>query len=142
MSTLDQALAAEKKFDEDVAAAKARNATPIDMVLHCPKCHLQHIDRDEELRRNAEGDVMHGCEMCDGEDVCTCPGKTPRFWINRPHRSHLCKREDGGCGYIWRPADVPTNGVAAVKTRGKDDSPILGLDREAVNNRINSGSTV
>ncbi len=25
-------------------------------------------------RRNADGDVLHGCEMCDGEDECTCPG--------------------------------------------------------------------
>lgn len=59
---------------------------PIDMVLHCPKCHLQHID----------------------ETTSAC------------HRSHLCH----GCGHIWRPADVPTNGVAAVKTRGSFDSPI------------------
>lgn len=37
------------------------------------------------------------------------------------HRSHLCH----GCGHIWRPADVPTNGVAAVKTKGKADSPTV-----------------
>lgn len=37
----------------------------------------------------------------------------------KPHRSHLC----GTCGLVWRPADVPTNGVAAVKTRGEDDTP-------------------
>ncbi len=29
-------------------------------------------------------------------------------WDNPPHKSHLCH----GCGTIWRPADVPTNGVA------------------------------
>jgi hypothetical protein len=40
-------------------------------------------------------------------------------WENPPHRSHLCY----GCGHIWRPADVPTNGVAAIKTVGKADSP-------------------
>lgn len=38
------------------------------------------------------------------------------------HRSHLCRPEDGGCGHIWRPADVPTNGVDAIKTKGKADS--------------------
>lgn len=64
---------------------------PIDMVLHCPACFLQHIDAPDE--------------------------RTPG-WKNEPHRSHLCH----GCGYIWRPADVPTNGVAAVKTTGKADS--------------------
>jgi hypothetical protein len=42
-------------------------------------------------------------------------------WTNPPHRTHLCH----SCGHKWRPADVATNGVAAVKTRGKDDSPIV-----------------
>lgn len=70
---------------------------PIDMVLHCPKCGLQHIDAPG---LHSEFDHDHQ-------------------WTNPPHRSHLCH----GCGHIWRPADVPTNGVAAVKTKGKDDSP-------------------
>lgn len=72
---------------------------PIDMVLHCPNCGLQHID---------------------------APGMNSEFddhtWDNPPHRSHLCHR----CGHIWRPADVATNGVAAVKTRGKNDSLVKG----------------
>lgn len=38
-------------------------------------------------------------------------------WTNPPHRSHFCS----ACGHIWRPADVPTNGVRAIKTRGKKD---------------------
>ncbi|ULQ46980.1 hypothetical protein JN531_001530 [Flagellatimonas centrodinii] len=67
-------------------------APAIDMVLHCPKCGLQHIDGADD--------------SCD--------------WDNPPHRSHLCH----GCGHIWRPADVPTNGVPAVATKGKADSPI------------------
>lgn len=77
--------------------------TPIDMVLHCPACGLQHIDKDEAAGMLAF-DVA-----CYGEP-----------WRNPPHRSHLCH----GCGHIWRPADVPTNGVAAVQTKGKADSPI------------------
>jgi hypothetical protein len=40
-------------------------------------------------------------------------------WTNPPHRSHLCHV----CDLIWRPADVPTVGVAAIATRGADDSP-------------------
>lgn len=72
---------------------------PIDMVLFCPQCGKQHID---------------------------APDPTPQFsppddvWTNPPHRSHLCH----GCGFIWRPADVPTNGVAQLRTRGKNDSPL------------------
>lgn len=75
-------------------------AAPIDMVLHCPACGLQHIDEPERSLG---------------------PGNTERLdWDNPPHRSHLCH----GCGHIWRPADVPTNGVAAVATKGERDGPI------------------
>jgi hypothetical protein len=35
----------------------------------------------------------------------------------RLHTSHLCTR----CGFIWRPADVPTVGVTELKTHGEDD---------------------
>jgi hypothetical protein len=70
----------------------AADSPPIDMILHCPACHLQHIDAPDE--------------------------RTPD-WKNAPHRSHLCH----GCGHIWRPADVPTNGVQAIATKGKADSP-------------------
>jgi hypothetical protein len=69
---------------------------PIDMVLHCPQCHTQHIDAPEYPT-----------------------AAFPEQWTNPPHRSHRCQ----ACNHIWRPADVPTNGVAAVKTKGKDDSP-------------------
>lgn len=47
-------------------------------------------------------------------------------WDNPPHRSHKCS----GCGHIWRPADVCTNGVAAVKTVGKNDSPLVAAAPE------------
>lgn len=65
---------------------------PIDMVLHCPACGVQHIDEPDE--------------------------RTPD-WKNPPHRSHLCH----GCEHIWRPADIATNGVRAIVTQGKNDSP-------------------
>ena len=39
-------------------------------------------------------------------------------WKNPPHKSHLC----AWCGCIWRPADVETNGVARVQTRGVADT--------------------
>ena len=83
-------------------AALAGDVEPIDMVLHCPKCGMQHID--------AVDPVVMPDGMFEGDDG----------WDNPPHRSHLCHF----CRHIWRPADVPTNGVEAVKTTGKDDSPI------------------
>lgn len=76
-----------------IQRAELQGQKPIDMVLHCPACGLQHVDAPDE--------------------------RTPG-WVNEPHRSHLCH----DCGHIWRPADVPTNGVAAVKTKGKADSPV------------------
>ncbi len=79
---------------------------PIDMVLHCPECGAQHIDKPEP-------------SMLAG-DAAMMGGDWPGRWTNPPHRTHLCHF----CGHKWRPADVATNGVAAVKTRGKDDSPI------------------
>lgn len=83
--------------------------TPIDMILHCPKCGMQHIDapdRLEQIIHRESGTVVD------------------EQWTNPPHRSHLCH----GCGCIWRPADVPTNGVLAITTRGKADTwPAAGV---------------
>lgn len=86
-------------------AARASGEAPIDMVLHCPACGMQHVDAPES-------DEDYGKHLTHGG--------FDNQWTNPPHRSHLCH----GCGHIWRPADVPTNGVAAVKTKGKADSPI------------------
>nr|WP_037506065.1 hypothetical protein [Rhizorhabdus wittichii] len=82
--------------------ARAEEDVPIDMVLHCPACGLQHIDTPDLAP------VQHE----DG---------SASLWDNPPHRSHLCH----GCGHIWRPADVPTNGVEYVQTKGKADSPLV-----------------
>lgn len=85
---------------------------PIDMVLHCPKCGLQHIDAPDFEDDPSMLAVGISRKAYDG-------------WTNPPHRSHLC----AGCGHVWRPADVPTNGVAAVKTKGKHDSPVPPVAR-------------
>jgi hypothetical protein len=42
-------------------------------------------------------------------------------WTNPPHRSHECQH----CGTVWRPADVPTNGVRRIATKGKRDTAAL-----------------
>lgn len=60
---------------------------PLPMILHCPNCHLQHIDRDDETGAWATTSV---------------------------HRKHLCKKEDGGCGKLWMPANVATVGVESL----------------------------
>jgi hypothetical protein len=80
-----------RTIKEVATDALTADSAPLDMVLHCPACGLQHIDAAESA-------------------------EAP--WTNPPHRSHLCH----GCGHVWRPADVPTNGVVAVKTRGTKDT--------------------
>ncbi len=87
-------------------SAKLNGPKPIDMVLFCPACGVQHVDEPEQAVLKYGG---------SGASVITNPDR----WTNPPHRSHLC----ASCGHIWRPADVPTNGVASIKTRGEKDSP-------------------
>jgi hypothetical protein len=88
-----------------IYASPAPDVRPIDMILHCPKCGKQHVDEVESVLVWTGGAVKE-------------PSHEEVTWENPPHRSHLCH----GCGHIWRPADVPTNGVAAIKTKGKADS--------------------
>ena len=92
-------------------------APPINMVLFCPACGVQHIDAPEK------GELISG-----GPNA----GRVRRGWTNLPHKSHLC----ASCDHIWRPADVPTNGVAAVQTKGNDDSalayPTTSVTRDGI----------
>lgn len=85
-------------------------APPVDMLLFCPNCAEQHVDE-------ARPDV---CETCGGNEAgCSCKTFSP--WLNLPHKSHRCT----SCNHVWRPADVPTNGVAENRTVGqRDESPI------------------
>ena len=93
--------------NEDELRKAAEEATPVAMVLFCPACGAQHIDApDTEVGQRGD--------------------RWETAWNNPPHRSHLCH----GCGHIWRPADVPTNGVAAILTRGKADSEIASPPSE------------
>jgi hypothetical protein len=85
--------------------AMAEESKPIDMLLFCPVCHLQHIDKDETPSDREWSALSAG-------------DREIQYWTNPPHNSHLC----AFCKTVWRPADVPTNGVAAIQTRGKKDS--------------------
>ncbi len=87
-----------EKAAASLSVVATSSAQPIDMILYCPKCGLQHIDAPEY----------------DPPGVMSMMGP----WCNPPHRSHLC----ASCKHIWRPADVWTNGVAFIKTKGKEDS--------------------
>jgi hypothetical protein len=60
-------------------------------------------------------DMLLYCPHCAEQHV-DLP-QPEKGWDNPPHRSHECQ----ACGWVWRPADMPTNGVAAIKTKGKLD---------------------
>lgn len=91
-------------------------APPIPMILHCPKCGAQHVDKPESdldyQKRIGEFDRV-GASYA--EPRAQIP---PPRWTNPPHRSHTCH----GCQTTWRPADVPTVGVEFIETCGKIDS--------------------
>jgi len=103
---------------------------PLDIIIRCPNCGVQHIDKPETDRRcPPEFETATDVFEPSGEPYTdTCAGcgtsKSEHLepWNNPPHKSHLCKPEDGGCGHKFRVADVPTNGVAEIKTRGENDT--------------------
>lgn len=66
---------------------------PIPMILHCPRCHQQHIDEPDPSDN----------------------------WENPPHKSHKCVGPEG-CGCVWRPADIPTMGVKRIGSAGEKDN--------------------
>lgn len=55
------------------------------------------------------------CPHC-GEQHIDRP-QPEKGWINPPHRSHECQ----SCNWVWRHADIYTNGVAEIKTKGQRD---------------------
>jgi hypothetical protein len=96
----------------------------LDIILHCPRCKTQHIDRAEpetcencghEKRLHDDRDISNICTDCAGA-ANECKGF--KAWLNPPHKSHRCLN----CNIVWRPADFCTNGVASVKTRGENDT--------------------
>lgn len=116
------------------AGVEAVQKKPIDMLLQCPSCGTQHIDAPEpdictcthDFHWHYEKDKLPSGRTGCGDPNCECQ-LFVIAWDNPSHRSHLCH----GCGVVWRPADVPTNGVASIETRGgKDTWPTRVLETE------------
>ena len=78
---------------------KRAHRTPIQMILFCPKCHVQHIDELEPA-----GSRLN-------------PSAVDIDWAKRPHRTHLCKMST--CGYEFRPTNFATVGVAELPANEK-----------------------
>jgi hypothetical protein len=112
-------LAELNRMDMDEARDKAvsklatsHDAEPVPMVLHCPKCGVQHIDasNEEEVRITAaERGFVVGSR--DWEDFIE-----KNEWLNPPHKTHQCQ----SCKHEWRPFDYATTGVASMIVSGFD----------------------
>lgn len=72
--------------------------------------------RRESARGEAVLSMILPCPRC--RELHVDAPEPEKGWTNPPHKSHLCHY----CGLVWRPADVPTNGVASIATIGKDDN--------------------
>lgn len=75
------------------------------------------VERDSLRARVAklEGpiDMLLFCPNCLAQHIDEPHGE----WTNPPHRSHECQE----CKHVWRPADLATNGVRELKTKGSAD---------------------
>lgn len=100
------------QLNMDIINDRAPAAEPLKMVLFCPQCGVQHIDKPKPCDMGAGCEEVGKCYAAHQGEPERCPK-----WDNPPHRSHLCL----GCGHIWRPADVPTQGVEHIETRGAAD---------------------
>jgi predicted RNA-binding Zn-ribbon protein involved in translation (DUF1610 family) len=97
--------------EEIVIVDGAGHHVPVPMILFCPACGNQHVDREEDHKPDC---LSSRIGPVPDATHCTCDR-----WANPPHRSHLC----AGCGHIWRPSDVRTVGVAEISTKGSQDTP-------------------
>lgn len=111
---------------------KAPDPEPVDMIIHCPNCGLQHIDRPDRPDSHcptcdSPSPERHPAMQLEGEvQPCSDPFHKGR-WSNPPHKSHTCRKDAGGCGHIFPVAAFPTNGVAAISRKGKDDTWTPGM---------------
>ena len=60
-------------------------------------------------------DILLFCPNCAEQHIDE--PQPEKDWTNPPHKTHECQF----CGHLWRPSDVPTNGVLQTTTKGKSD---------------------
>lgn len=94
----------------------------LDRSRSCARC-----GKMDEVEPQTPVDMILICPGCGGQHI---DAPDPAVgWTNPPHKSHLCVV----CKLVWRPADVPTNGVQSIKTKGKDDNwiGVIAHERDA-----------
>jgi hypothetical protein len=91
---------------------------------HTYECIAMDAALDKPTAETVPLDMILPCPRCNQLHV-DAP-EPDKDWTNPPHKSHLCHF----CGTVWRPADVPTNGVIKIKTRGTADTWLDKLTAE------------
>jgi hypothetical protein len=91
--------------------------TPVDMILFCPKCRLQHVDKADPDKcqdcghavtdHYADDRAPEQTGICMANPVCACKKFNP--WLNPVHKKHRC--QNPACNEVFKPANIPTNGV-------------------------------
>lgn len=89
------------------------NNTDADAFLLCIQNMLRAADSlQEHIRLISDQhipetpiDMELFCPRCGTQHI----DQSKDNWINAPHRTHLCQQEK--CGFLFRPANVATNGV-------------------------------
>ncbi|NJB80343.1 hypothetical protein [Xanthomonas arboricola] len=86
-----------------LAARQPVGVEPVPMVLHCPRCHLQHIDAPDE--RTAEWDnPPHRSQLCHGCGCIWRPADVPTVGVERTQTT-------GKNDSPPAPAAVPVDGL-------------------------------
>ena len=98
--------ATPEMHDKLTAAVDFASITPTPMILQCPQCAQQHIDKPDPTKCKTCGGPFkkNGGWATQGSDWC-CPNPEP--WTNPPHKTHRCAY----CNHTWQPFDFPTYGV-------------------------------
>jgi len=115
---LHEAITQIRNYQQTTPAMYEGIMPEIDTVVSAMNSLLQHLDHPEpEGRPNIfpPVDMILFCPRCYEQHVDEL--QPEKGWDNPPHRSHECQH----CGFVWRPADIATNGVREIKTRGKRD---------------------
>lgn len=97
----------------DIVTLASGEVEPIPMILHCPSCGTQHIDKaaPDVCQNCGCSDSQHNAEVgiCGDGNDCDCMCFTA--WLNPPHRKHRC----GNCNRVFQPSLLRTVGVESLE---------------------------
>lgn len=79
--------------------------TPGEWQKHLDEIIAAGVPNDEWLKRVTPHPIVTHCPQCGLQHVDEAE------WAFRPHRTHQCQ----GCMHEWRPFEIPTRGVRAMR---------------------------